>query len=177
MMADFTQNLTVLQGPATYVAVTDFTREVVHESERASEVIQRAIDLQAGAGGQVTLGKGTFLLDEQVRLGDNVWIRGSGRGTRLLVGEENGGGIGLYGQDLKGVEVSNLALTAGDNEAAIAGVVLDGCGDCKVRDVFGIGFSHYGIWVRNHSFLCEVWGCSLAGNGKAGRLGTRNENH
>lgn len=40
-------------------------------------------------------------------------------------------------------------------------------GDCKVRDVFAVGFADYGIWVRNNSFLCEVRGCTLAGNDKA----------
>ena len=42
--------------------------------------------------------------------------------------------------------------------------MVDDCGDCKVRDIFAVGFSQYGIWVRGSSFLCEIRGCTLAGN-------------
>jgi hypothetical protein len=113
------------------------------------------------------LGRGTFLLEEPVRLADDVHLRGSGRGTRLQVSEANRDGVGLLCEGLHGVAVSDLALTAGANEGAVAGVVLDDCGDCQVRDVFAVGFAHYGIWVRNNSFLCEVRGCKLGGNGRA----------
>ncbi|HEU5099101.1 MAG TPA: right-handed parallel beta-helix repeat-containing protein [Roseiflexaceae bacterium] len=33
--------------------------------------------------------------------------------------------------------------------------------------MFCVDFASYGIWVRNSSFLCEIGGCSLAGNGQA----------
>jgi hypothetical protein len=36
-----------------------------------------------------------------------------------------------------------------------------------VRDVAVARFEEYGIWVRNNAFLCQIRGCSVAGNGVA----------
>jgi hypothetical protein len=140
-------------------AITDITHEVVFQSASASKVIQWAIDALDGEGGEIKINRGEYSLDEVVRLGDNVWLRGSGRGTKLLVK----GASGLLGKGVKGVEISNLGVIAADDKAN-AGIILDSCGDSKIRDVLAVGFTGYGIWMRNNTFLSEVRGCSLAGN-------------
>jgi hypothetical protein len=96
-----------------------------------------------------------------------VLLRGRGRGTRLVVGGAGGTGTGLLCESLKGVVLSDLAIIAGDGKEAAAGIVVDDCGDCQVRDVYVQGFAEYGIWMRNSSFLCELRSCKLAANGKA----------
>jgi hypothetical protein len=168
MSTALSQNLVIMQDGAYYKAFTDFTHELQHESARASETIQAAIDALAGAGGEVILGRGVFRLDEEVRLADNIWLRGSGRGTKLRLDPTHKSGIGLSCTGLKGAVISDLALLGAECPEAVAGIVVDGCGDTKVRDVFAGSFGGYGIWVRNSSFLCEIRGCSLAGNRKAG---------
>jgi parallel beta-helix repeat protein len=155
------QNLNVFQDTNAYKVVADFTHITLYESANAADAIQHAVDAMAG-GGCVTLGRGEFALDAPVLLRDQVWLRGGGRGTKLRIAGE----VGLLGESVKGVVVSDVALIAG-GDGAKAGVVLDDSGDCKVRDVFAAKFTDYGIWVRHNSFLCEVRGCSLAGNGKA----------
>jgi hypothetical protein len=164
---DASQNLLVLRDGETYKALSEFTHEVAFQSDRAQPVIQYALAAMGGAGGVVTLGRGDFVLDGPLDLHDNVWLRGSGRGTRLLVGEQAGDGPGIMGRDIKGAVVSDLALTPLREARVAAGIVLDNAGDCKVRDIAAVGFGDYGVWVRNNAFLCEVRGCSLAGNGKA----------
>lgn len=166
MDSHLAQNLLILADGAQYRALTDVTHKTVYTSERATEVLQRAVDAMAG-GGQVTLGRGTFTLDAAVDLVDKVWLRGSGRGTRLQVTSQSEASVGLRCTGRKGVVISDLAVTAGPDSLARTGVLIDDSGDCKVKDVFAVGFADYGIWVRNNAFLCEVRGCTLAGNGKA----------
>jgi hypothetical protein len=161
------QNMYVVQDGTTYKALTDLTHELVDESPNADAVIQSAIDGLAETGGVVTIGRGSFPLGEPIRLAGRIWLRGGGRATRLVVGPSNAPGIGLLATGLHGVVVSDLAVQASESQAGVAGIVLDGCGDCKVRGVFCADFAGYGIWLRNSSFLCEIAGCSLAGNGKA----------
>jgi hypothetical protein len=160
------QNMYVVQDGTAYVALTDLTREVVHSSPSASAAVQSAIDALEGAGGTVTLGRGAFRAAEPIRLAGQVSLRGSGRGTRLVVDPANADGIGLLGQGLAGVVVADLAVVD-ESQRAAAGIVLDACGECKLHGLFCAGFGEYGIWLRNSSFLCEISGCSLAGNRKA----------
>jgi hypothetical protein len=160
------QNVYVVQDGATYSALTDLTREVLHSSPSASAVVQAAIDALAGTGGVVTIGRGTFRVTEPIQLASQVDLRGSGRGSRMVVDPTNEAGIGLLGLGISGVVVADLMLAA-EHGRASAGIVLDGCGDCKLQGLFCAGFGSYGIWLRNSSFLCEISGCSLAGNGRA----------
>lgn len=160
------QNMYVVQDGATYTALTDLTHAVLHSSPSASAAVQAAIEALAGTGGVVTMGRGLFRVAEPIRLASQVNLRGSGRGSRLVVDATNETGIGLLGLGVSGVVVEDLTIAA-EQQRAIAGVVLDGCGDCKLHGLFCSGFGGYGIWLRNSSFLCEISGCSLAGNGRA----------
>jgi Right handed beta helix region len=160
------QNMYVVQDGATYTALTDLTREVLHSSPSAGAAIQSAIDALAGSGGVVTIGRGTFRVAEPIRLASQVCLRGSGRSSRLLVDAANEAGIGLLGLGVSGVVVADLAVVA-EPQRTVAGIVLDACGDCKLHGLFCADFGSYGIWLRNSSFLCEISGCSLAGNRRA----------
>jgi hypothetical protein len=160
------QNMYVVQDGATYTALTDLTREVLHSSPSAGAAVQSAIDALAGTGGVVKIGRGVFRVAEPIRLASNVDLRGSGRGTRLIVDAANEAGIGLLGLGVSGVVVADLTV-ATEPQRAVAGIVLDACGDCKLHDLFCANFGDYGIWLRNSSFLCEISGCSLAGNSRA----------
>jgi hypothetical protein len=158
--------MVVAQDGAAYVALAELTREALLSSPSASAALQAAIDALAGSGGVVTIGPGTFALAEPIRLASQVDLRGSGRGTRLVVDPANQAGVGLLGQGIAGATVADLALLA-EPHPAQAGIVLDACGDCKLQGLFCAGFGEYGIWLRNSSFLCQVSGCSLAGNRRA----------
>jgi hypothetical protein len=157
------QNIYVVQDGAAYTVLTDLTHEVLYTSPNASAAIQAGIDALAGTGGTVMLGHGTFRVTEPIRLAGQVCLRGSGRGTRLVVDSANTAGIGLLGQGVAGVVVADLAVIDA-TQCAAAGIVLDACGDCKLHGIFCADFGGYGIWLRNSSFLCEIGGCSLAGN-------------
>jgi len=92
------QNMYVVQDGATYTALTDLTREVLHSSPSAGAAIQSAIDALTGSGGVVTIGRGTFRVAEPIRLAGQVSLHGSGRGTQLVVDAANEAGIGLLGR-------------------------------------------------------------------------------
>ena len=95
-----------------------------------------------------------------------VRLSGSGRATKLQVSPKNTEGTAIICKEAHGAEVSDLCLTAGDNGNALVGMIVDASGEMKVSNVCAVGFADYGIWVRNHAFLCEISGCVLAGNGK-----------
>ena len=163
MSADGSQNLVVFKDGADYRVLTEFTREPVFDSTSAGAALQWAIDAAPAGGGSVAVGPGEYPLDEPVRLASNVWLRGSGRGTRVAAGA---GAAGLVCEGLKGTAISDLAVVPASGGAS-TGILLDGCGDCRVRDVLVQGFSDYGIAMRNGSFLCELRGCRAADNGTA----------
>lgn len=151
------QSIIVYADDNRYVAVGGITHERLFTDDSASQVIQQAC---AATSGEVLLESGEYTLTSPIRLRDNVTLRGRGRLTCLRVRGETG--IHLTG--INGAQVTDLRLIA---EGARYGVIVDNCGDCKVRDVICMGFADYGLWLCHESFLCEVRGCSLAGNGKA----------
>lgn len=161
------ENLLVLQDGETYRVVTEYTHQEVFSDTRAHQAIQWAVTALGDMGGVVTLGRGIFQLEEALRLEDRVWLRGSGRGTQLAVGGQGDEAVGIVAEGVRACTVSDLALVPDDGATPMAGIVLDAAGDCKVHDVVAMQFGGYGIWVRNSSYLCEVRGCTLAGNGKA----------
>ncbi len=163
-----TQNLYVRRDGGAVKATAAGTGEAVFESRGDHEALQRAIDAQADGGGEVTLGRGDFVLDEPLRLASNVTLRGGGRGTRLRVGKGNTAGVCVLGEGVDGAVVADLALNGAGPGEARSGVVLDDCGDCTLRGLFAVGFAEHGLEVRNNSFLCHVHGCSLTDNARAG---------
>lgn len=164
------QNALVVQAGPVYRALTDLTHELFCESPDAATAIQAAIDALSADGGTLTLGRGRFDMHTPIRLVSRVWLRGSGRATHLVVTPANAQGIGLLAVGAHGAVVSDLALHPAEWHAGVAGVVLDGCGNSVVRDVFCAGFGQYGVWLRGSSFLCRASGCSLAGNARANLL-------
>ena len=134
-------------------------------SVSAAETIQGAIDSLGKGGGEVRLHRGVYPLDAPLTLADSVTLRGCGRASRLSVTDRNEAGIAVLCEKLTGALVTDLSAAPHKGAKSVAGVVLDDCGDCKVTDVFCASFDQYGIWMRNNSFLCEIRGCTLAGNG------------
>lgn len=130
----------------------------------ASAVIQAAIDQLNGLGGEVHLRRGEYLLTEPVRLAPRVLFRGSGRGTRLIVAGEHG----IVATDVRGPVVADLALESQKMHTAANGIIFDGIGEGRIRDVHCQDFREAGLLVRNHSFLCDLSGCRAANNAGAG---------
>jgi hypothetical protein len=133
----------------------------------AAAAIQAAIDAVAECGGEVRLMRGRYSLAKPVRVASNVALHGGGRATKLCAAAAGEGSAAVVLAGLKGAAVSDLAIVAEASARAEAGIILDDCGDCLVRDVYCKGFARYGIWLRNNSFLCELRGCKLADNAEA----------
>jgi hypothetical protein len=157
------QGIMVFGDGTEYRAVTRITHEPVAASASATETIQAAIYAMGDDGGQVFIEQGRYPLDEPVRLRNRVRLSGAGRCTRLEV--RGDAGVMLPGLD--SAELADLAVVAAADGESEAGVILDGCGDCQVTNVLAGGFTGHGIWLRNHSFLCTLRGCSATGNGKS----------
>ena len=150
-------SLWVVKQDAAYQVYTAVPQRLLFTSEVAHEAITFAVSTIQDGGGEIDL-------DAPITLKNNVWLHGSGRGTKLSVGPNNHEGFSIFCSGLVGVEISNLALIGRDNPYAVAGIVLDACGNCMIHDVFCVRFSRYGIWIRNETILSEIRGCSLAGN-------------
>lgn len=152
------ENLLILQDGARYRALTDISRHSIAEAADAGAVLQSAVDALSDDGGMITLGRGIFRLTTPLQLGANVWLRGSGRATRLRAAAT----YGILVEGISGAVISDLALEA--EAGATAGIVLDAAYDCAIQDAYCAAFDGYGIWMRNNSALCRIRGCSLAAN-------------
>jgi len=157
------QGIIIYAAHDQYKAITRITHDPVATSASAAEAIQTAVDATGDEGGQVFIEQGRYPLAEPIRLHNRVRLCGAGRDARLEVACE----AGVLLESLDSAEVADLAIVATKNSGAQAGLILDGCGDCQATNVFAGGFAGHGIWLRNHSFLCTIRGCSAAGNGKS----------
>jgi hypothetical protein len=157
------QGIIVYPEHGIYKALTRITHEIVFSSSQAAETVQAAVEATGEEGGQVFIEQGRYPISMPIRLRDRVRLSGAGRGTRLEVAGETG----VVLENLDSAEVADLAIVAAKGSSAQAGLILDGCGDCQATNVFAGGFAGHGIWLRNHSFLCTIRGCSAAGNGKS----------
>ncbi|MDF1514152.1 MAG: right-handed parallel beta-helix repeat-containing protein [Anaerolineae bacterium] len=160
-------NYIIVKQADQYAVYNAIPQQLLFTSNTAQETFAFAVSRVGNAGGQIGVGPGEFILDSPITLANNISLRGSGRGTRLLVSSINQAGVGILCENLVGVEIGNLTISGKNNPHAVAGLVLDGCGDCTVHDVFCVRFAQYGMWIRNETILSEIRGCSLAGNGQA----------
>lgn len=157
-------NILIYRAPAAYVAREAFTNNTIAEGS-PSEVIEAALARLPETGGCVQFGAGEFAFERPIRLRSRVTLRGSGRATRFLAAQAPGrAAFEAVGAD--GVELLDFSLV-GMGGGAEAGVVLDGCGDCRVSGLFIKGFSAHGISLRNRSFLCRLENCSVTDCGRA----------
>lgn len=161
------ENYVVYKADRSYIVKGSFSGKKWRSSNSASEAIQYAIDQLSSFGGEVTIGPGNFKLSAPITLASNVVLRGGGRSSRLLVDRANTVGVGIECNSIDGAVIIDIAVIAPDNGVGKVGIVLNDCGNCEIRSVFCGGFSEYGIWIKENSFLCTVSNCSLAGNEKA----------
>lgn len=99
--------------------------------------------------------QGDFVLNRTIRLKDHVTLKGRGRSTRLIVNDQ----ISILAEGVNGASICDVRLTAG--EGSRAAIVLDDCGNTRIRDSFvavlqstasGYGITHF--YVRS---LGAVW--------------------
>ena len=159
------QGIIVYSDAGVFRAITHITHETIHTSSVAGATIQAAVDATGDEGGQVFIEQGRYPLTRPIRLRSRVKLSGAGRSTRLHISAPE---AGIVCEGIESADVTDLALIAEPGTNAHAGLIMDGCGNCRAADLFAGGFNGYGIWVRNHVFLCEVRGCGLAGNRLAG---------
>lgn len=161
------QDIEIYQQDKKIVARGQIDQKILKVSEDAVEVIQYAINAMPAEGGEVLLNRGVYDLNKPILLKNRVWLHGKGRGTLLQVTASNTESVGVFCKGLKGAIVSDLAIKPKSTKAAKTGLLIDDCGDSQFRNIFIQGFSQYGIWLRNGSFLCEISGCQLADNDSA----------
>ena len=161
------QDIEIYFQDNTIIARGQLDQKILKSSDDAAEVIQYAIDAMPDDGGEVLLNRGTYNLNQPISLKNRVWLHGKGRGTLLQVTPSNTESVGIMCKGLKGTVVSDLAIKPKSTDSAVAGLVIDDCGDCQFRNIFCQGFNQYGIWMRNKSFLCIISECQLADNGNA----------
>jgi parallel beta-helix repeat protein len=158
------KDLEVYKDKDKFIVREKYSGKVMYTASIASMALQIALNDLEKTGGSVLLASGDYVLDSPLKLYNDIRLRGSGKATRLIVGKKNKEGAGIICEKINGVEISGLTLTSGGNPDAKTGLILDYCGDVRVKNLFSLGFSEYGLWMKNHSFLCEISSCTFAGN-------------
>ena len=161
------QDIEIYSTGREYVVRGQIDHELLLKTRCATKAIQHAIDTLPDDGGEVLLQRGIYVLNNPVALSNRVVLKGKGRGTKLVVPEENSEGIGVLVNGLKGAQLQDLTLTPEVAGTAFAGIVVDDSGDCQIENVLAQSFESFGIKVCNNSFLCEISSCRLVDTGKA----------
>lgn len=158
-------NLLIVPNGKSYLAFNEIDRAVLHQASSASAVLTWALNQVGAQGGTIRLASGVYLLDAPVELKDNVRLVGDGRATRVGVSALNEVGVCLSLKKVKGVVVQEMLLTGKGAKHARQAIVLDGAGDCKVRQMWITSFAEYGVYLKNSCYLCQVSDSTICGNG------------
>lgn len=157
-------NIAISDGK--YLVQDAFSGKKFKAFNDADIALQTAINALQN-GGSVTIMSGRYEIKNTIYLKSGVCLKGNGRRTELIFTGADSTGVGLFGSGLKDVLVSDLSIVAGDSTSVQAGICYDHCGDSEIDNVYIEGFSKYGIWLRNNSFLCHLNNCTAAANGRA----------
>ncbi len=163
-----TEDVLLLDHATHFEARGQISGRVLVAHAEADRALQAAVDFIAvGGPGTVYLSRGNFPLRQPVVLPSHVTLAGTGRGTRLVVTDDNPQGIGLLVEGADRVVVRDLLVVSQTPGHGVAGVVVDRAGQPRLTHVEAVGFGRYGIWVRNECFLPVVENCTAADNGVA----------
>ena len=159
-------NITLSRVGDEYQLIESFSRNTIAAYPEAGMAIQSAID-KLKEGGTIELLNGEYLINQTLYLSKGISIKGNGRKTILKIAETDTTGVGIIAIGLKGIEISDLSVISTENSNSVAGICYDHCGDSEIENVYAEGFSKYGIWLRNNSFLCHLNNCTAAANRQA----------
>lgn len=164
------QGFIVLKKGTTFVALNSVGNEIFAEDKHADIIFRRCIStLAASGGGEIKVENGVFPFHTPVKLESRIKILRSGRTTTFVPASDNTDGVIFVASGKDEILLSDFVCQVdvlSTNEKA-SGIIIENCGDCKVRSVFIRDFSGYGFWLRNDSFLCRFVDCAAANNGKA----------
>jgi parallel beta-helix repeat protein len=156
-------NLVLIRDGNTYRIHDAVSQKKSGKFQTADQALQFAIN-GLNNGGTIEVMNGKYELHNTVYLRSGIHLKGSGRRTEFIVHATDTTGVGIFGKELKDVLVSDLSIIANDTIHSIAGICYDHCGDSKFERIYVEGFSKYGIWLRNNSFLCHINNCTAADN-------------
>lgn len=163
---DNISNIVLSRVGNEYQLIESFSRAKINSYQQAGIAIQSAIEILK-EGGTLELLNGEYLINQTIYLNKGISMKGNGRKTILRIANTDTTGVGIMAIGLKGIEVSDLSVISTDSSNSIAGICFEHCGDCEIKNVYAEGFSKYGIWLRNNSFLCHLDNCTAAANRQA----------
>lgn len=167
-MSELSQNIYVFKNGSTYIARGQVDSTDIVSNNEASIVIQECISKLENSGGQVLLQPGHYSINDSIEIQNNVWLKGSGRGTRIEV--PSSVETGIICANGKGVVISDMIISSSERHGSQNGIVISNSGDCQVRNVLTQGFLNSGITIRDNSFLCQLDNCKSADNLRANIL-------
>ncbi len=165
---DSVSNIMLVEQNGRYITYDAITGNKLDAHPSATRAFQSAINrMERGGGIDVLSGK--YILESTVYLRNGITLAGRGRSTEIVVTGTDSTGAGIYGYGLRDVMVRDLSLLSGDttSDGPMAGIRYAHCGDAEMDNVYASGFSKYGIWLSNNSFLCHIRNCTASDNDRA----------
>jgi hypothetical protein len=129
--------------------------------------IQSAIDTGiSNGGGTVYLPNGTYVISDELVVGDGISIEGDGRDATAIETDQSGSGASFPGAMIAGTDVSDFHLEGlsmvGPGVNASYGAMLyldrnnaDNVPNVSVEDVFGEGFAAGNAFAINTPIMCN----------------------
>lgn len=169
---DINESYIVYKNKDVVEAKGRITSNVIFNSKDASEVIQKVLNkLKSQGGGKLEIENGNYVIENPLLVFSNTSVMGAGKGTVLVLGEQNGKKDGMVFKVTEQDRVTFSDFTCkgesrGDSLAT--GIVLEKTGFSTIRSVYSMDFKGYGFWVRDNSFACKLENNYTSGNDRAG---------
>jgi hypothetical protein len=146
----------------SYYVENNLTHKHVKKSESFNEAIDYAIDFIKNSGGFIRIRSGKYEVTSPIHLYNSIHIEGDGKSTYLNVSDNFPEGKSVFFADsINDVRINKLSIIQNNDIKKLSGIIYNHCGTSIISDVFMLGLTNHGAWIRNNSFLSRIDGCTF----------------
>jgi len=146
----------------SYYVENNLTHKHVKKSGSFNEAIDHAIDLIKNSGGSIRILSGKYEVTSPIHLYNSILIEGDGKSTSLYLSDNFPEGKSVfYADSVNDISIYKLSIIQDNDIQEVSGIIYNHCGTSIISDVFMLGLTNHGAWIRNASFLSRIDGCTF----------------
>jgi hypothetical protein len=133
----------------------------LHRNTSASRIIQKGMDRLGRSGGLLKLSRGTYELEQPVRMKEGVTLSGQGRGTELVGSADMTTLVEIHEVENSGL--SWVTLSPGTMVRG-SGISVRNASNCLIDNIIVFSFKEYGIKVTEGHRKVKLYRSRLTDN-------------
>ncbi len=146
----------------SYYVENNLSHKHVMKSGSFNEAIDHAIDLIKNSGGSIRIRSGKYEVTSPIHLYNSIHIEGDGKSTSLHISDHFPEGNSVFFADsVNDISIYKLSIIQDNDRQEVSGIIYNHCGTSIISDVFMLGLTHHGAWIRNASFLSRIDACTF----------------